>query len=49
MSQILKLDALKQAQVSTSPYPYFIVENSIIDSEVKAVIQDFQKLNKGEL
>lgn len=47
MSQILKLDALKQAQISTSPYPYFIVENSIIDSEVKAVIQDFPKIEQG--
>ena len=47
MSHILKLDALKEAQVSTSPYPYFVVENSIIDDEVKAVIQDFPKIEQG--
>ena len=47
MSHILKLDALKEAQVSTSPYPYFVVENSIVDEEVKAVIQDFPKIEQG--
>ena len=47
MSHILKLDALKQAQVSTLPYPYFVLENSIVDTEVKAVIQDFPKIEQG--
>ncbi|NHC03939.1 2OG-Fe(II) oxygenase [Acinetobacter sp. 187] len=47
MSQILKLDALKNAPVSETPYPYFVVENAILDSEVKAVIQDFPQIKQG--
>ena len=47
MSSVLKLDALKNAEVSQSPYPYFVVENSIVESEVQAVIQDFPKLEQG--
>ncbi len=47
MSSVLKLDALKNAEVSQSPYPYFVVENSIVESEVQAVIQDFPKLEQS--
>ena len=47
MSHTLKLDALKDAQVSTSPYPYFVVENALKDSEVQAIIQDFPKIEQG--
>ena len=47
MSQILKLDALRNAPVSETPYPYFVVENSILDSEVQAVIQDFPQIKQG--
>ncbi|MEG0650640.1 MAG: 2OG-Fe(II) oxygenase [Acinetobacter sp.] len=47
MSSILKLDALKNAEVSSTPYPFFVVENAIADSEVQAVIQDFPKIEQG--
>lgn len=47
MSHILKLDALKEAHVSTAPYPYFVVENALKESEVQAVIQDFPKIEQG--
>lgn len=47
MSQILKLDALRNAPVSETPYPYFVVENSILDSEVQAVIKDFPQIKQG--
>lgn len=47
MTHILKLDALKAANVSTSPYPYFVVENALESTEVQSVIQDFPKLEQG--
>lgn len=47
MTSILKLDALKNAEVASTPYPYFIVENALADSEVQAVIQDFPKIEQG--
>lgn len=47
MSQIIKLDALQQAQVQHSPYPYFVVDNVINDNEVQAVIADFPKITHG--
>lgn len=47
MSSILKLDALKNAEVSSTPYPFFVVENAIADSEVQSVIQEFPKIEQG--
>ncbi len=47
MSSVLKLDALKNAEVSNTPYPYFVVENSIVESEVQAVVKDFPKITQG--
>jgi hypothetical protein len=47
MTSILKLDALKNAEVANTPYPYFVVENALADSEVQAVIQDFPKIEQG--
>lgn len=47
MTHILKLDALKAANVSTSPYPYFVVENALESTAVQSVIQDFPKLEQG--
>lgn len=47
MTHILKLDALKAANVSTSPYPYFVVENALESTAVQSVIQDFPKLGQG--
>lgn len=47
MSSILKLDALKNAEVSSAPYPFFVVENAIADSEVQSVIQEFPKIEQG--
>lgn len=47
MTSILKLDALKNAEVASMPYPYFVVENALADSEVQAVIQDFPKIEQG--
>ncbi|RKG41029.1 2OG-Fe(II) oxygenase [Acinetobacter rongchengensis] len=47
MSSILKLDALKNAEVSSTPYPFFVVENAIVDSEVQSVIQEFPKIEQG--
>lgn len=47
MSSILKLDALKNAEVSSAPYPFFVVENALADNEVQAVIQDFPKIEQG--
>ncbi|MBJ9954229.1 MULTISPECIES: 2OG-Fe(II) oxygenase [unclassified Acinetobacter] len=47
MTSILKLDALKDAEVMTTPYPFFVVENALADSEVQAVIKDFPKIEQG--
>lgn len=47
MTHILKLDALKAAQVVTTPYPYFVVENALLDTEVQSIIQDFPKIEQG--
>lgn len=47
MTHILKLDALKAAQVITTPYPYFVVENALLDTEVQSIIQDFPKIEQG--
>ena len=47
MTSILKLDALKNAEVASTPYPYFVVEDALADSEVQAVIQDFPKIEQG--
>lgn len=47
MTQILKLDELKKAEVATVPYPFFVVENAILDSEVQSVIRDFPLLKQG--
>lgn len=47
MTHILKLDALKDAQVNTQPYPYFVVENALADDEVQTVIQNFPKIGQG--
>ena len=47
MTSILKLDALKSAEVESTPYPYFVVENALADSEVQAVIKDFPKIEQG--
>lgn len=47
MTSILKLDALKNAEVVTTPYPFFVVENALADSEVQAVIKDFPKIEQG--
>ncbi|WOE30851.1 MULTISPECIES: 2OG-Fe(II) oxygenase [unclassified Acinetobacter] len=47
MSDILRLDALKDAQVQQSPYPYFVVDHAIADHAVQAVIQDFPKITHG--
>lgn len=47
MTSILKLDALKNAEVITIPYPFFVVENALADSEVQAVIKDFPKIEQG--
>ncbi|MDO6643852.1 2OG-Fe(II) oxygenase [Acinetobacter guillouiae] len=47
MTSILKLDALKNAEVASTPYPYFVVEHALADSEVQAVIQDFPKIEQG--
>ncbi|MCX5467487.1 2OG-Fe(II) oxygenase [Acinetobacter nematophilus] len=47
MTSILKLDALKDAEVITKPYPFFVVENALADNEVQAVIKDFPKIEQG--
>ena len=47
MSNIIKLDALQNAQVQAVPYPYFILDNVIHDDEVKAVIADFPAITQG--
>lgn len=47
MADIIKLDALKNAQVQQTPFPYFVVDNIINDNEVKAIIQDFPKITHG--
>ncbi|MFW1800340.1 2OG-Fe(II) oxygenase [Acinetobacter nematophilus] len=47
MTSILKLDALKDAEVMTTPYPFFVVENALAESEVQAVIKDFPKIEQG--
>ncbi|MEN8367507.1 2OG-Fe(II) oxygenase [Acinetobacter bereziniae] len=47
MTSILKLDALKNAEVVKTPYPFFVVENALADSEVQAVIKDFPKIEQG--
>jgi hypothetical protein len=47
MSQIINLDALKNARVQQTPYPYLIVDKIINDNEVTTIIQDFPKITHG--
>ena len=47
MTSILNLDALRDANVQTDPYPYFTVDNSILDEAVKDVIRDFPSIRDG--
>lgn len=47
MSSVLRLDALKDAEVKSTPFPYFVVDHSIVDSEVQAVVKDFPKITQG--
>ena len=47
MTQMLDLKAIEDASVSTDPYPYFVVDQSISSEEVSAVLRDFPVIDKG--
>ena len=47
MSQMLNLQAIEAATVANDPYPYFVVEQSISDDQVSAVLKDFPEIVKG--
>ncbi|HVL00060.1 MAG TPA: hypothetical protein VM553_09610, partial [Dongiaceae bacterium] len=47
MASILNLEALRKAQVQTDPYPYFVVDHSILTDAVQGVIRDFPPLRDG--
>lgn len=47
MTEILNLDAIKSANVNSTPYPYFLVENAVNSSRLKTLIEDFPDINQG--
>lgn len=47
MTEKLNLKKLKDAQVSSDPYPHFSVDNAINDDHLSAVLADFPAIDKG--
>lgn len=47
MTSLLNLDALRNAEVKTDPFPYFTVDESILPGAVKDVIRDFPPIRDG--
>ena len=47
MTSLLNLDALRNAQVKTDPFPYFTVDESILPNAVMNVIRDFPPIRDG--
>ncbi len=47
MTELLNLAALKDARVNQQPYPYFVVEQSLMTDKVDAIMQDFPLINEG--
>lgn len=47
MTHYLNLDALASSQTRTTPYPYFVVEESIDPNRVGDVMRDFPRIENG--
>ncbi len=47
MTELLDFEALAAAEVHQQPYPYFVVEQSLITDRVSELMQDFPELNDG--
>ncbi len=47
MTELLDFEALAAAEVHQLPYPYFVVEQSLITDRVSELMQDFPELNDG--
>ena len=47
MTSILDLAALSAGQPRQQPYPYFVVDQAILQDQVNAVMQDFPEINDG--
>jgi len=47
MTSLLNLDALRDAQLQTDPYPFFTVDQSILSEAVMDVIRDFPSIRDG--
>jgi len=46
MTELLDFEALAAAEVHQQPYPYFVVEQSLITDRVSELMQDFPELIK---
>jgi len=47
MTSLLNLNAVNAAQTSTVPFPFFVVEQSVVEAHVKDVLDDFPELTMG--
>lgn len=47
MSRLLNLDAVSAAQISLSPYPYFVVNRSVSEAYVDEILTDFPAISAG--
>ncbi len=47
MTELLDLTALTDATVNQQPYPYFVIEQSLMSNKVDAVMQDFPTIAEG--
>ncbi len=47
MTELLDFEALAAAEVHQQPYPYFVVEQSLITDRISELMQDFPELNDG--
>ena len=47
MTELLDLEALAAAEVNQQPYPYFVLEQSLVPAKVGELMNDFPELNDG--
>lgn len=47
MSQILNLHALAGSQLQQQPFPFFVVDQSLVPDQVGAVMRDFPAIDNG--
>lgn len=47
MTELLDLQALAAAQVNQQPYPYFVLEQSLVEDKIGELMNDFPEMNDG--